>query len=506
LLRRLDADGYRDTVRDALLSNARAKLVELAAQDAALEQPPAFVAVLADCPEVGAGRRRQLLTAAVGRRPGDLGLLMALGHASLNQKDSANEELRWYQAAVAAAPANYAARNNLGVALADRGRLDEAIACYHKAIEIDPKDVAAHTNLGNALGNKGQLDEAIACYHKAIEFDPKCVFAHDGLGITLCDNKRDFDGAITCFRKAIEIDPDRATSHTNLGVALANKGRVDEAIACYRKAIALDPKLANAHANLGFCLDAAGKQKEAIEAWRTAARLEPRRANTHYWLGKALLLQGRPGEALGPLGEAAKRFPAGEAERLGLPAELSRAKRLAGLEKRLPALLAGEDRPADNQERLEAAELCRRQERFAAAAHFWAEAFAADAMLADDVKAGRRFSAACFAALAAAGRGEDAGKLDDKAKARLRQQALDWLRADLALRTRQLETGKPDDGGAARQALRHWQEHADLAGLRDEAALARLPADEQKAFTRLWADVAALLNKAEAPPQKEDKR
>jgi len=47
--------------------------------------------------------------------------------------------------------------------------------------------------------------------------------------------------------------------------------------------------------------------------------------------------------------------------------------------------------------------------------------------------------AARAAALAAARKGEDAAKLDTKEQARLRQQALDWLRADLALHTKQAE-------------------------------------------------------------------
>ena len=55
------------------------------------------------------------------------------------------------------------------------------------------------------------------------------------------------------------------------------------------------------------------------------------------------------------------------------------------------------------------------------------------------------------------------------------------------------------------RALRHWQKDSDLAGLRDKSALARLPADEQKAFVQLWSDVAALLKKAEAPAKKEGK-
>jgi hypothetical protein len=45
--------------------------------------------------------------------------------------------------------------------------------------------------------------------------------------------------------------------------------------------------------------------------------------------------------------------------------------------------------------------------------------------------------------------------------------------------------------------LRHWQKDPDLAGLRDAAALARLPAGEQTEFRKLWAEVAALLAKAQ---------
>jgi hypothetical protein len=39
----------------------------------------------------------------------------------------------------------------------------------------------------------------------------------------------------------------------------------------------------------------------------------------------------------------------------------------------------------------------------------------------------------------------------------------------------------------------HWQQESALPSLRDPLALANLPAAERKAFTQLWADVAALL-------------
>jgi NAD(P)-dependent dehydrogenase (short-subunit alcohol dehydrogenase family) len=100
-------------------------------------------------------------------------------------------------------------------------------------------------------------------------------------------------------------------------------------------------------------------------------------------------------------------------------------------------------------------------------------------------------------AIAAAGRGEDAARLDDKERRRLRKQALDWLRADLALHRKQLESGKSQGRAAVRRVLCHWQKDSDLGGIRDGAALGNFPSDERKAFTRLWADVAALLKKAE---------
>ena len=77
---------------------------------------------------------------------GDLGLLMTLGGTyPIDREDGANERLRWYQAAVAAAPANLAAPTTWASRCKDKGQLDEAIACYQKAIELDPKFAKAHT-------------------------------------------------------------------------------------------------------------------------------------------------------------------------------------------------------------------------------------------------------------------------------------------------------------------------------------------------------------------------
>jgi tetratricopeptide (TPR) repeat protein len=134
------------------------------------------------------------------------------------------------------------------------------------------------------------------------------------------------------------------------------------------------------------------------------------------------------------------------------------------------------------------------------AVEYYRKRFQADPNLGDDPRAQHRYNAACVAALAAAGQGKDEPPLDDAAKAKLRGEALDWLKDELTAWSKLRESGRPQDRQLIVRALSWWQKDSDLAGIRDQAALAKLPADEKKAWAQLWADVAALLKKAQATP------
>jgi eukaryotic-like serine/threonine-protein kinase len=119
----------------------------------------------------------------------------------------------------------------------------------------------------------------------------------------------------------------------------------------------------------------------------------------------------------------------------------------------------------------------------------YAGAFSADPQLADNLQAGHRYRAACFAALAAAGQGKDSQELNDEERNRLRHQALDWLRAELTA------WDNAKDRALALQKLTHWQLDAGLAGVRDKEALAQLPQVEREAWLQLWSSVAKVLQK-----------
>ena len=92
-----------------------------------------------------------------------------------------------------------------------------------------------------------------------------------------------------------------------------------------------------------------------------------------------------------------------------------------------------------------------------------------------------------------------AGKLDGSERRALRRRALTWLRADLSAWARLFAEGEVGRSRLAR-IMAHWQKDADLAGIRDKEALDKLPAEEQKAFAQLWADVAALPKKTQEKP------
>jgi hypothetical protein len=85
-------------------------------------------------------------------------------------------------------------------------------------------------------------------------------------------------------------------------------------------------------------------------------------------------------------------------------------------------------------------------------------------------------------------------------RAALRNKALAWLGADLALHKRQAASADAPARQFAAAGLVHWLADTDLSGVREPKALESLPADEQKQWRKLWAEVRATLAEARKPP------
>src|SRR5439155_815217 len=152
---------------------------------------------------------------------------------------------------------------------------------------------------------------------------------------------------------------------------------------------------------------------DAIAAFKKASALDPNDPKVDFALGLALLAKEHFAEAKTCLQRALDLLPAKDPLRPIALRHRDYCDAMLALEAKLPDVLAGKAQPKDNGERIGFPRLCIIQKRYAGAARLWSDAFATDAKLADDLNAHHRYSAACSAALAAAGQGNDAEKLSD---------------------------------------------------------------------------------------------
>ena len=233
---------------------------------------------------------------------------------------------------------------------------------------------------------------------------------------------------------------------------------------------------------------ARAKLKQAIDWQRKALTAVPTHPVYRQYLANHLTNLITAAEALNLADEAdqARREIADLAARDPIKAEL---------DARLSAVLKGHP-PKDNSDRLVLAYRAYEKALHASSARLFAEALANDPKLADDRGAVNRYNAACAAALAGSAHGKDNPSPDLAARNKLRAQALNWLKDELAAWAKFLEGGTTEMKAKIAPSLQHWKIDTDLAGIRDEKELAKLPEAERATFKQLWKDVEQVLTKA----------
>jgi serine/threonine-protein kinase len=328
-----------------------------------------------------------------------------LGRA-LQEKGKWKDAIDQYRKVLLVKPDSDEAYYCIGFILAEIGRRDEAIDHYEHVLRINPKNACAHTNLGNLLSAAGRRNEAIDHYQHALQINPDLLEAHYSLGEALLACGRLEEATDHC-QDALRINPKHAQCHDLLGKILTNIGRLDEAIAAFKEAIRLMPDFAEAHYGLGIALVMVGKRDEAIDHYRKAIKLKPDFAEAHCNLGYNLRTLGHLAEGLESLKQGHKLgqkkpswdYPSGR--------WVQEAEDLIALDRKLPSFLRGEKKPTNPAECLALADLCQQpfQRQYAAATRFYAEAFAAEPRLAEDLRNGKRYAAACAAAKAGCGQG-----------------------------------------------------------------------------------------------------
>lgn len=159
--------------------------------------------------------------------------------------------------AIAVTTGNYAACNNLGVALVDEGHAGEAVEYYKQAIAFLPNYIDAYNNLGSAYRKLNRPNEAFAEFRAALKINPQDARSHYLLASELMQ-QGDLADAELEYRTSISLRPDRADAHYELATVLMARGEIQECRQQYREALKLSPEWLEALNNLSWSIATQG--------------------------------------------------------------------------------------------------------------------------------------------------------------------------------------------------------------------------------------------------------
>jgi serine/threonine-protein kinase len=539
VVERADDDEWRRRLRDAFgVVYEPKKRVDLLKSPEAPAQPPVILAGLAgvlfhsdENEEAGT-----LLREAQRRHPEDFWINFQLGY--FLQQDHPQEAVGYFRAALASRPDSGRAHTMLGRALYDAGDVDGAIAALRKAMQLNPSRTGGR-DLARVLTRTGRLEEARSEWEKILDGNPSDYDTWYGYA-PLCAFLGNKDEHHRACKAMFEHFGDR-----NLHWTIAERNSLAYLLFPVsgdqlRRAVALveqvetegprvpDPNNAYILFIKGLAEYRQGRCQQAIPSLQESAALLPNRPGPRLVLAMAQFQSGSKKEALKTLAAAIQSYnwKLSQADHpTAWVSHVLRRQAEAMILPKLPAFLKGEYEPQDNDERFALLGICQFEGRYAAAAHLYFDIFLADPNLADNLTTESRFRtlheehpdddrmeildtecrylAARCAALAgseppprqAKGGTPTAANISDSERMHWRQQARAWLRADLALWAKTLDTNSKMDRDLAKRMLTRWQVEPDLAGIREPNALHEMSADERKDSFELWHDVAVVLQR-----------
>jgi tetratricopeptide (TPR) repeat protein/tRNA A-37 threonylcarbamoyl transferase component Bud32 len=432
--------------------------------------------------------------------------------------------------------------SNLARALSRLGRHDEALAEAQITLRLEPDSAIFASYVGMCFEAKGRFVEAEAALRRALTLEPGNRDIQYDIRYFLLRRGR-LDEALAIWKLVIDTNPAEHGAWYGYAELCLFLGREDEyrrARHCLLAKFEHTTSLSEAERNSRTCLLLPASGDELNMAVSLAQRVvadEPAKLTAFYPFflfvhGLAEYRQGLFDQAIATMkGEASRVL--GPAPRLVLAMALHKKSKTAEARKmlaaavvshdwrstrvkdqddwifhvlrreaegmilpNLPKFLEGTHEPEDNDERLALLGVCQFTNRTRALARLYADAFAGDPSLAENLAGRYRFKAACAAALAGSGLGLDAAVLSEADREHWRWQARQWLRADLDAAGKLLNADPTRYKADVQSLVTQMRNDPDLAEIRDAAKLTRFSAEEQKDCLALWAEVDALLNRA----------
>ena len=171
---------------------------------------------------------------------------------------------------------SFVAEDNLGGALLELNKVDEAMPHFRAAAALDPTDAMSWLNIAADAQRHGHLAEAVEQYTRLLQVtdDPRLRakalsdlgYAYRGLG--------DLPRARHSFQAAVNLWPGTERAWLGLGLVSQKTGDYAEAVHAYSQAVALQPWDVGYYL-LARALEQSGRAAESQAAMEQARRLAP---------------------------------------------------------------------------------------------------------------------------------------------------------------------------------------------------------------------------------------
>lgn len=212
---------------------------------------------------------------------------LGLCYLRLKQREKA---LEYFQKAHFLSPAWVIPVANMGSALQNMGRVDEAKDKAREAIAIRERYPVPHYNLGIIAMRQGDNTTAIAQFRKAVGYDSSYVDACYALGYLYWVEGVP-DSARMALLRTVGLNPSKFDAYNLLAVIAKKDGNYQEAEDYYRQALNVDPRLSFVWANLGDLYLLWEKYGQAADAYRQYLELKPEDTAAMVYLAAALARQ-----------------------------------------------------------------------------------------------------------------------------------------------------------------------------------------------------------------------
>jgi Tfp pilus assembly protein PilF len=168
------------------------------------------------------------------------GLAMAMAAAAwrtvtANPAEPPRAEAEAQEAKKLSAAALQTARN-IGKAYYEQGKYPESIEHFQKVIASGQALATDYLNLGLALMQANRLDEALGALTTAKQMDPKLVAADYNLGI-LYKRELRYPDAEASLQRVIEADPQEPAAWFNLGTVFFAQRKLEEALNAHQQVV-----------------------------------------------------------------------------------------------------------------------------------------------------------------------------------------------------------------------------------------------------------------------------